>query len=183
MYHIWYKQGPGGLGIKGQFHDYYYYLFFYLSTPPAQFIHRRKWFGLRLTFHKYILFQSSNISTNPFTPMCRFSDTFFECLCTQATLLIIIRFHSYLRSREVYCISFLGGKKELAFLWYSSFYTCFCTIVELCAKKQPKSGVHCWKTEILLKISFLWCYVLQNWNTFKFQRMCTFSTVKIKIKI
>ena len=111
-YTVWYKQGPGGLGIKGQFHDYYYYLFFYLSTPPAQFIHRRKWFGLRLTFHKYILFQSSNISTNPFTPMCRFSDTFFECLCTQATLLIIIRFHSYLRSREVYCISFLGKKKN-----------------------------------------------------------------------
>ena len=62
---------------------------------------------------------------NPFTPSVWFSDTFFKCFCTQATLLKIIRFHSNLRSREVCCISFLVKKTELVNLFYSSFYTFF----------------------------------------------------------
>ena len=37
---------------------------------------------------------------NPFMPSVRFSDTFYEIFCTQATLLIINQFHSNLRSRE-----------------------------------------------------------------------------------
>ena len=39
-------------------------------------------------------------------------DTFFEFFWTQATLLIIIRFYSNFRSREVCCISFLWGKNR-----------------------------------------------------------------------
>ena len=53
---------------------------------------------------------------NPFTTMCRFSDTFFEFFCRHATLLILIQFYSNLRSREVCSFSFLGKKTELIYL-------------------------------------------------------------------
>ena len=89
-------------------------------------------------FIKKIRFSLFSFSSYPFTSMCRFSDTFFEFFCTHAT-----QFHSNLRSKEVCCISFLGKKTELVYLWYSSFYTCFCTIVKFCTKKRQKSGAHC----------------------------------------
>ena len=111
---------------------------------------------------------------NPFTPMCRFSDTFFKFFCTQATLLIIIQFHSNLHRREVCCISFLGKRQT--------------------AHSTPVF----YNSQILhQKMTYKWCALVKNWNlffkyllngaryqqnsnTFKFQRMGTFSTVKIK---
>ena len=80
---------------------------------------------------------------NPFSPKRQFFDGFFEFFWTQATLLIIIQFHSNLRSRKVGCISFLGEKTELVHLLQSRFYNCFFTIVKFFTKKRPKSGAHC----------------------------------------
>ena len=75
---------------------------------------------------------------SPFSPKRQFFDGFFEFFWTQATLLIIIQFHSNLRSRKVGCISFLGEKTKLVYLLYSRFYNCLFTIVKFFTKNDLK---------------------------------------------
>ena len=71
---------------------------------------------------------------NPFSPKRQFFDGFFEFLWTQATLLIIIKFHSNLRKSRLHQLS--GEKTKLV-------YNCLFTIVKFFTKKRPKSGAHC----------------------------------------
>ena len=89
---------------------------------------------------------------NPFTPSVWFSDTFFKCFCTQATLLKIIRFHSNLRSREVCCISFLGGKNKTSLFF---FYTAHSTPVFVQKTNvAPKNDLKVGRTVKKLKFNF-----------------------------
>ena len=83
-----------------------------------------------IQYHKVFFTHISQllcIRLNHFTPIVRFR---FDS----------IRFHSNFRSRIVCCISWNRTSLSLV---YSSFYTCFCTLVKCSNKKQPKCGAHC----------------------------------------
>ena len=70
-----------------------------------------------------------------------FFQFFFFLVWMPATL--FLWFLSNLRSECVRCLSFLGEKTEIMYLYYSPFYTYMCTEVKICAKQYPKCCVHC----------------------------------------
>ena len=78
---------------------------------------------------------------NPFTTAGQKTNTIFEFFChawyTVSNQLISLKFSKGF----VPGLTFLG---KLIYLYYSPFYTCLCTPVNVVIK-SPKSGVHCYK--------------------------------------